>query len=242
MRLAYTIAALGTLTLGASAGHATTCLPPNILNYVSGCPSRYSTDPADSSYCPVSSELSCGGPSSSYYNLTTGHLHVDVTPCQIDAGSSSAECTDQYAVVGPAGGPMAFNVIFSISVAGTSGQANNSNNTGCSLASMSGLVQLDPQLHGPTTQFSANASACQPNSTSHDIIIPLTKSPGETFELRLGVSVSASELPSTASSTGQLQFTGLPAGYSIISCQGYSSDAATPTRDASWGRLKIRYR
>ena len=41
--------------------------------------------------------------------------------------------------------------------------------------------------------------------------------------------------------TARIRFSGLPAGASVVSCQGYV-DPSTPARPSSWGRLKAAYR
>ena len=42
--------------------------------------------------------------------------------------------------------------------------------------------------------------------------------------------------------TGQVTFEGLPAGTTVVSCQGCLSSATTPVLRTSWGRLKAHYR
>ena len=41
--------------------------------------------------------------------------------------------------------------------------------------------------------------------------------------------------------TGRLHFSGVPAGVTIVSCQGYA-DGVVPVRPTSWGRLQAIYR
>jgi hypothetical protein len=40
--------------------------------------------------------------------------------------------------------------------------------------------------------------------------------------------------------TGLIRFRGLPAGYSVVSCQAY--DLPTPALRATWGGVKAQYR
>jgi hypothetical protein len=58
--------------------------------------------------------------------------------------------------------------------------------------------------------------------------------------VQLQVSVWNAATPDPAHLAGTLQFTGLPAGAVVHSCQGY--DLPVPTRVESWGRVKALYR
>jgi hypothetical protein len=72
------------------------------------------------------------------------------------------------------------------------------------------------------------------------VALPVTGTAGTPFRLRF--SAEAYVLAGFGSLQGQLSFTGLPAGASLISCRGYSSAAPVPVRTTTWGAIKTLYR
>jgi hypothetical protein len=73
------------------------------------------------------------------------------------------------------------------------------------------------------------------------ITVQLQHQVGEKFTVRADLSVwGRGAGPSTVRASAVLRFAGLPAGAAVTSCQGYS--LPVPTRTASWGQVKARYR
>jgi hypothetical protein len=65
---------------------------------------------------------------------------------------------------------------------------------------------------------------------------------GQSFDLFLRVHADAPNGPASGSAFGALFFEGLPPGYSIVSCQGFTTSAPVPTVHTTWGRVKQIYR
>lgn len=78
------------------------------------------------------------------------------------------------------------------------------------------------------------------NTRDTVLTLPVTAIVGTPFHMRYFVGALVGELVS-AEWHGTFDFTGFPAGVSMVSCNGYAL-APTPTRPTSWGRLKARYR
>ncbi len=84
-----------------------------------------------------------------------------------------------------------------------------------------------------------------------DLMLPVTALPGEPIELRLAATAEGtpapdmsqdSALPNSAWLYGRWSFLDIPPGYTVLSCQGWSSDAPVPARRSTWGGLKTRAR
>ena len=86
--------------------------------------------------------------------------------------------------------------------------------------------------------FGPDEASCSGHLVSADRTFPISKLPGEPFTIRFSLSVGG-YVNCTIKET--LTFEGLPAGYSIQSCQGYSAQP-TPATNPSWGALKASYR
>jgi len=92
-----------------------------------------------------------------------------------------------------------------------------------------------------STVFSDETSypPCVGKTISGDLALPLAKLPGEPFTVRYEPMSGTGG--GVATINGVVSFTELPAGYSIVSCQGYGSQPV-PALPTSWGRLKKAYR
>lgn len=77
---------------------------------------------------------------------------------------------------------------------------------------------------------------------NYDVSMPLTVTAGQLFPLTFTQSASAIGTMYNGFVTASFAFTGLPPGASVISCNGYTSGSAVPTRRSSWGVLKSHYR
>jgi hypothetical protein len=90
------------------------------------------------------------------------------------------------------------------------------------------------------TPFVCSPVCCtQSASLDTKLRVNIVRSAGETFVLHFHLASGGNHV---ATATGQLQFTGLPSGVSVVSCQGYRQDFVTASTVESWGRLKLRYR
>ena len=72
------------------------------------------------------------------------------------------------------------------------------------------------------------------------IAINLQHAPGELFELYYSLTCLGNVPDGAVQATAVLQFSDLPAGAYVTSCQGY--DLAVPTQATTWGRVKSLYR
>jgi hypothetical protein len=68
----------------------------------------------------------------------------------------------------------------------------------------------------------------------------LQQLPGEEFFLRYGVEAEGFGGEAGGAAWGQLRFTGLPSGYNVVSCAGFSSTIAVAP--VSWSSLKTLYK
>lgn len=73
-----------------------------------------------------------------------------------------------------------------------------------------------------------------------DLQLPLIHLPGEPFVLNFAVAAQSG--CTSTSFTTQLSFVGLPEGYSITSCHGFTSPIPVATRRTNWAALKAHYR
>jgi hypothetical protein len=79
-----------------------------------------------------------------------------------------------------------------------------------------------------------------------DLPISISRASGSTFDIYLTVSATAGSgdifaYGSDGSASLRLTFPDLPAGYSLVSCQGFGA-GVTAAKRSSWGALKARYR
>jgi hypothetical protein len=79
--------------------------------------------------------------------------------------------------------------------------------------------------------------------TMHAIEVPITRAPGESFAQSMSTYTRVLYL-ANGLIEAQLEFSDLPSGYAVDSCQGFQSmgDPPTPTARSSWGTLKVGYR
>jgi hypothetical protein len=72
--------------------------------------------------------------------------------------------------------------------------------------------------------------------------VSVTAAVGASFPVTLAVTTAPPVYGGHAYTYGRLVFTGLPAGYAVLSCSGYGTDGATRVTPGSRGRLKSIYR
>lgn len=187
---------------------------------------------AVTSTAPSYSASGCGPTSNGTgsYDLPAGTVSVLGNGDYPD-GFASAHVTaeDVYHVVGPATpGLIGFSANLHAHGEGSSYYCTSASG---SATLQFGTVKQSVTFHG---------SSCQGEGVDQTISLPQQHLVGEEFHLVMDVVATASA-GASASMDGSLSFSGLPPGYSIVSCQGYMS-VPTPSASVSWGRLKVRYR
>jgi len=65
---------------------------------------------------------------------------------------------------------------------------------------------------------------------------------GQPFSLQFRVLVAAGGFNGDGFVGANFSFSGLPPGSAVVSCNGYDSGQAVPTKRSSWGALKSHYR
>jgi hypothetical protein len=170
------------------------------------------------------------------YDLRTGSMVCRVTTRSF----AELRLHDAFQVVGPPGPALPFLVTLSITpnlTITTFGPVDVHN---CAYANTSAtMVESADAAWGASIE--CEGSLVTPPQRFH---LPVSHVPGETFTIVFTLTLSTNSTSSAAAAATAVAsygFTGLPAGYSVRSCQGYAY-APVPTRATSWGRLKSIYR
>ena len=157
------------------------------------------------------------------YDLRAGTLvaAVEGSPfygCREGVGSS-----DRYEIVGASSGePYSFTA--QVTVAGT----------------MEGVASLTVKLADLAPGGPSQVVALQAGDFPATLTIPLRYAVGETFQVASSL-YGVGYVPfGRVSATAILRFAGLPAGTSVVSCQGY--DLPVPVLVTTWSRVKASYR
>jgi len=139
---------------------------------------------------------------------------------------------DEYWIVGlPPGTPVDFNAEFTVS-----GSWNVFPGVPQGEFSSEAFVAVPPD----TSRYSIPIpGGCCHGGISRSLSLPLHRLGGEHFHL--GLHLGSRNYRGRVDESGQLQFTGLPPGAAVVSCQGFGGPS-TPARHTSWGRLKTSYR
>jgi hypothetical protein len=137
--------------------------------------------------------------------------------------ANAADAYDDYVLADvPAGSPILF--VAQLRVAGTlSGSATGS------------VVMAEGPSNGVTAGYS---SADSPLDRA--LAIPLLYAVGEPFRLHLRLRAQLGATPGMADLTATLEFTDLPEGAAVRSCQGYTMPV--PAVPSTWARVKAIYR
>lgn len=184
-------------------------------------------------------------------NLRGGswYARAEVVPSQTSATSFGLVSThDEFTVLGPEGAsPAAFTVRLGLTALCTGyftywcGPTNP--NATCSMPSGDVSARL--------VEGAVNEASYRGRNTSAPLELTVTRAPGEAFTLGVKVVANApgdfddavdAVSHAAASIAAVLSFPDLPAGWSVVSCQGYQAGQIVPTRNTTWGRLKISYR
>jgi hypothetical protein len=175
------------------------------------------------------------------YNLVAGTLAASVTGSGEVGSFANLGIQDRYRIVGPGSGtPLSITVRVSFTGGAGGGEVELPY---IGLSCLGSTVQL--RLSSDATQddaivYSNPTPACGGQSVNELLEIVLQKFPGEEFPVSVGVDLSAGHTISSHAA-GTLVFSGLPPGYGIQSCQGFSGTVVW-ARATSWARLKQIYR
>jgi hypothetical protein len=221
---------LNALLVVPARAHAGASCPGSTVELSGGGAATYYVASLDTS-------LSVGGQFHVDYHLVTGTLDMDQNR---SVAMTYVRASDAYDVAGvPAGTPVPVTATFNV-------HSDIYTDTGCGDPNCAGYVDMQIQ-HGVDVadqNHTLGPPPLGPNSATYaDLLrLPMTIVAGQpevvTF-LLLGRFLPGGNEASDAH--GVIGFTGLPAGASIVSCQGFSM-GVTPTRHESWGRLKSIYR
>ena len=162
------------------------------------------------------------------YSIPRGTLY-STNHSGFDGCQSRTTVEDDFSVIGmPAGTVVTLTARLALSLRG--GSLEGGGHAYAELveaASNSSAVDWGTRYFDGTTRDTA-------------LTLPVTAMVGTPFHMRFVVGCSVGALCS-AQWHGSFDFTGLPAGVSVASCNGYGQ-LPTPTRPTSWGSLKARYR
>lgn len=193
------------------------CLPDTVqcMNFGFGDPTA-STAPGQSCIGSWDATHPCFG---ACYDLVRGQLAI-LTGGTLAPWSNYASSADTYQLLGPdAGTPVAIRARMRVEgtlSAGSSGWAS--------------LQEGSSPAH--RVEFAGG-------SVKDTLEVSLLVSSGNSFVIR-GALAASGPANQTADVGSLLQFVGLAAGWSIVSCQGY--DVPVPTRLVTWGRARAAYR
>jgi hypothetical protein len=153
------------------------------------------------------------------YDLPAGTLAARGVADTQGGCIGAARAQDVYEIVGPAGPPLAFEAVLQVHA---------------ELAAFTSYV----------ASIDAGGESAECNvGPDCEAAIALSYAPGMPFLLMaeaLAAGDKGSHPEGVARVTAQIRFRGLPAGYSIVSCQNY--DLPTPAMPSSWGGVKALYR
>ena len=95
-------------------------------------------------------------------------------------------------------------------------------------------------VSSPLTQCSGASCCTGPASMNQDVTRSISCLAGQAFDL--GTTLFAGASGGGSNISGTLTFESLPAGASIVSCQGFTQSAPVAANATSWGKLKQIYR
>lgn len=214
--------------------------PTNVLQCVSDAGSSTETTTVSTR------TLACGDGYSSadlWYDLTAGAMTVGARGTDF-TGSGSMDLQDTYVLSGPVpGAPFAITARLRVR-----GAVPGSCGTLPLVASGQIMVRLEhPSAGLAEFTLASLPGECSPTrccytaaSVDSSIEVQVHGVAGEPFTLALALQASARGFGTTYV-TAELTFGDLPAGASLLSCQGFTTSGPTAGRRTSWGRLKARY-
>lgn len=153
--------------------------------------------------------------------------------------SAYVEANDTYQIIGPnRDAPLAFDVRVHLS-GEVGGGLQSWPYIGTICSSISFRFGLTSGASAAEFADRTTISPCSGHAFESDLVLHLTKLPGEPFPVRYRPELSAHGAHGFI--RGVILFEGLPDGYSIRSCQGYGGQPV-PATSRSWGELKHTYR
>jgi len=190
------------------------------------------TGPSDSTEC-----MDATHHGSASYDLVNGLLEATCSSLGTQA-NVSVSADDTYQILGrPPGTPVNFVVEFQVGGSIGINQCGGSGNLSAAIIN-TGI----PGAPSANTAYACNASCtCFGSPTLNTVLsLPMTKNAGTPFPV--GYFLATNGVLSNETLSGQFRFVGLPAGTSVISCQGYVQESPVAIQRASWGTLKLHYR
>jgi hypothetical protein len=169
------------------------------------------------------------------YDLVAGTMHAYATGSLAGIGESSVSAHDVFTLLGPPSAtPVTFHARAHVWVA-----------AGCGYGS---TAQADASIReGASNGASATGGWDGCFGQVRDLDIGIARASGSSFDLYFTVHAFGG----TGDFRGgggdgyaslSLSFPDLPAGYSVVSCQGFAAGQVTATRRSSWGAVKSLYR
>lgn len=230
--LAVFVAPAATLVNGALANPD--CGP----NSVSCSGTIISTDSVESCedlYSAASYDLIRGIFSTRFLNRTTTHS---------SQRSAAVSAVDQYRVEGvPAGTPLVFSAELDVSLDVYGFDCPPIGYLASSTASATlkegDTNQSSAAITTPVTCSAGGYCCADAKSLRTGLRVIVTRPAGDPFTLHFDLATSGH---GSGNGSGQLYFSGLPSGASVVSCQGYRQGAPTAVKAMSWGRIKMIYR
>jgi hypothetical protein len=186
------------------------------------------------SFCPDHCSIIYGASGDAAYDLVAGTMNANAYAYGVAKGEASVSGHDVFTVLGPPSAPpITFLAQAHVFLAAGCGYGP----TGRGDASI---------REGTSNSATASTQSCFPYYTA-DIGVSITRAAGSTFDLYL--TVYALGGPGSVFGGGgdghaslSLGFPDLPAGYSVVSCQGFGAGQVVATRRSSWGAIKTLYR
>lgn len=133
-------------------------------------------------------------------------------------GNTAVSTADDYTVVGPAGPAFSFEIVLQLDAT----------------IEDEGTASVGVDALGQSTGLQRTSTGTAETS------LHVVAAPGVQFRAYLNAAAVGGHYSGMANATGRIRFRGLPAGYAVVSCQGY--DLPTPTNATTWGGVKARYR
>jgi hypothetical protein len=154
------------------------------------------------------------------------------------SGGVGLSFSDVYQIVGPASvNPIPFQVVVHLT-GNLSASSYFYPYIGNVCNSVTAHLDVTSGAASASYQQGSYSQACTAVDVDHDVSLALSKLPAEPFTVQHFIQVYGS---AGGGVNGTFTFVGLPPGYSVTSCQGYSSPP-TPAEATSWGSLKASYR
>jgi len=180
------------------------------------------------------------------------HLHIDLVLGSVSAtasgycpteigyyGDLGATFADEYRIIGPPSAtPVAVTAVLH---AEGRAEAYWFDMPTIGLVCRTSYASCSIQETAPGVSRNWPVQPCvTPAEIGEDLRLPLLHLPGEPF--LLSFAVAARSGCSFTSFTTQLRFEGLPEGYSVTSCHGFTPPTPVATRRTNWATLKAHYR